>query len=484
MKYWLFDGEDVTGPFAPYEIAERTDFSPATLVCPETDSEKEDAWKPVSFFEDFSEENIRAARAAAQGTTVAESEEKILVQEEQTPSKIEETFSVPISQISPEEEPLFVVKKQETPSAAEPTTPEPQTEKSFQIPAKEQEEQPVSVQSETRKIPPAEAVEENSTPVVKNTEEIPAPVAKISETEQVFTPEEEVSLPEQSSADTAESETVSEDVTQILIPEETEDEPAQTSAYEETPADEPEETVSTFTIEESEESEEGVPIPTIITHDSEQPAESEGTNTQTPAPQEPARPKRSIFRKILLVALVILFFLIAGCVVAVYQATKDIKSTPLPPKIAASEPKTETAPQEKIPSVPVSQEPIKQPATKPTVAPAPSAEVLSNIPVPPPPKQVILSLQDRAINIVKNYELSNHRGTIEDYLNKAYGHQFSQGYTGSWSAELLHKNTYIVKYRLTKTRVEPTIYVFQVDTQHEKLTGALNNITLDLIGKI
>ena len=45
-------------------------------------------------------------------------------------------------------------------------------------------------------------------------------------------------------------------------------------------------------------------------------------------------------------------------------------------------------------------------------------------------------------------------------------------------------NVYIVKYRLSKTRSEPVVYIFQVDVARNKLTGALNNITLDLVGKI
>ena len=85
---------------------------------------------------------------------------------------------------------------------------------------------------------------------------------------------------------------------------------------------------------------------------------------------------------------------------------------------------------------------------------------------------------------MQNYQLSGSRGTIASYFDRLYQTKKAQGYTGSWSAEPLHKSTYIVKYRLTKTRMEPIVYVFQADAASGKLTGALNNIALDLVGKI
>lgn len=89
-----------------------------------------------------------------------------------------------------------------------------------------------------------------------------------------------------------------------------------------------------------------------------------------------------------------------------------------------------------------------------------------------------------AKDIVKNYQLGKGRGTVEEYLNKLYAKQLKSGYAAMWSAEPLHRNSYVVKYRLAKTRKEPIVYIFQADTAKKKLTGALNNITLDLVGKI
>ena len=75
-------------------------------------------------------------------------------------------------------------------------------------------------------------------------------------------------------------------------------------------------------------------------------------------------------------------------------------------------------------------------------------------------------------------------GTIQEFFTSHYATQLAQGYAFAWSAEPLHKQVYVVKYRLAKTRKEPIVYIFQVDTSKKKLTGALNNITLDLVGKI
>lgn len=106
---------------------------------------------------------------------------------------------------------------------------------------------------------------------------------------------------------------------------------------------------------------------------------------------------------------------------------------------------------------------------------------LDNVTVPPP---IPLSPADKALAAVQNHQLSEGKGTVASYFDRIYKTQLSQGYTGGWSAEPLHKNTYIVKYRLSKTRMEPIVYVFQADAAQGRLTGALNNVALDLVGKI
>ena len=107
-------------------------------------------------------------------------------------------------------------------------------------------------------------------------------------------------------------------------------------------------------------------------------------------------------------------------------------------------------------------------------------------------KDVIAAMQAQKIKdpvelakeIVQQHSLGSGRGTIEQYLQGRYQKELQNGYAALWSAEPLHKDVYVVKYRLAKTRKEPIVYIFQVNTTQKKLTGALNNITLDLVGKI
>ncbi|MBO7191267.1 MAG: hypothetical protein J6V32_04120, partial [Elusimicrobiaceae bacterium] len=53
MKYWLFDGDDVIGPFAPHELAAREDFSATSLICAEGSSEDSAGWQVASSFDSF-----------------------------------------------------------------------------------------------------------------------------------------------------------------------------------------------------------------------------------------------------------------------------------------------------------------------------------------------------------------------------------------------------------------------------------------------
>lgn len=116
----------------------------------------------------------------------------------------------------------------------------------------------------------------------------------------------------------------------------------------------------------------------------------------------------------------------------------------------------------------------------------PSAqEVLSSsAPVEVAVQEPQIPPQEKALQIVKEYNLPNSNGKIADYFDRIYKTKLAQGYSAVWSATPLHNNVYIVKYRISKTRLEPVVYLFQVDVAKNKLIGALNNITMDLVGKI
>lgn len=121
----------------------------------------------------------------------------------------------------------------------------------------------------------------------------------------------------------------------------------------------------------------------------------------------------------------------------------------------------------------------RMPSPPATAMAAPSS--LPDIPLSPVTK---VSAADRARAIAQDYYLPEYNSTIAEYFDRIYKDKKAEGYTAAWSVDPLHKDVYIVKYRVTKTRKEPIMYIFQVDTGKDKLVGALNNVTLDLVGKI
>ena len=84
--------------------------------------------------------------------------------------------------------------------------------------------------------------------------------------------------------------------------------------------------------------------------------------------------------------------------------------------------------------------------------------------------------EEQVIDIVKNTRLKN-KGSIGDYLDRVYG----KDYKSSWSAKPFTDNIYIVEFFASQVRSEPYVYLFRVDLDQKKITGALNNITLDLL---
>lgn len=101
-----------------------------------------------------------------------------------------------------------------------------------------------------------------------------------------------------------------------------------------------------------------------------------------------------------------------------------------------------------------------------------------------PRKEPAVSPDDKALGVVKNFYLPQRGVTIGQYFDNIYKDKQADGYEAVWSAEPLHKDIYVVTYRVTKTRQEPAVYIFQADAGQERLLGALNNAALDLVGKL
>ena len=53
MKYCLFEGGDVVGPFSAQELLSRAGFGSHSLVCPEEHSDEETFWKEACYYEEF-----------------------------------------------------------------------------------------------------------------------------------------------------------------------------------------------------------------------------------------------------------------------------------------------------------------------------------------------------------------------------------------------------------------------------------------------
>ena len=193
-----------------------------------------------------------------------------------------------------------------------------------------------------------------------------------------------------------------------------------------------------------------------------------------PADEPPARRNKGVLWA---GVLLVLLLLAGGFLLLLKPAATKLETAP------AAQPLTQSggAVEELMPDaavqpeVPTAQEALSLPG-------APSAKAKSAAPAAPAAPE--LNPVDTARQIVQNYNLPNFNGKVSDYFDRIYKDKLAQGYSATWSAERLHNNVYIVKYRLSKTRSEPVVYIFQVDVARNKLTGALNNITLDLVGKI
>ena len=608
MKYWLFDGSDVVGPFTPQELAARPGFAPTSLVCPENTSDKDDSWKMVSSFEELAaapepdEEELDTDTFDKEMDTLlkersplAEAQEPVTeppaaLQIPQKPVKsgpIENYFNNmqggdlgnilgipdpnensdmnlaralakqfnkttppadkvlekdPFDEFTEEEpqpeQPAVSAKTQNegTPVPAVPAseTPVPQTEKvpepaSIPMSAEPEEEMELTVHgAKTQEIEEPSAAGQDSAEHAPEKEETQAPPNE-PEAAPTFTlpvvgqaeselpplpqgPAQEVPLTEEEpTLNEPVSATAEEDLSSAPAQDEPQDqlnkEPvpqtaaqapiadAAESAPQETKTEpDPETTIvlssPDIPAEEGSEAEE-------LTHPSAEPVEDILVGAlkvkATPEIQEPIKsvpimpevnqvrprlkptPEIQQFltdtqneriaanrnNKKAMAALAVLVALLAMGILLMFNHTPN------------------AAPKKASTPASVSGELVPEPKT----IPATDQELLPPAP-PPAVKPQTLSAADKALSVVQNYTLSGGRGTVAAYLDRLYRDKLSQGYTGNWSAEPLHKNAYIVKYRLTKTRMEPIVYVFQADVSKGTLTGALNNIALDLLGKI
>lgn len=617
MKYWLFDGSDVVGPFTPQELAARPGFAPTSLVCPENNSDQEDSWKMASAFEELSAESApaeeeldtdtfdkemdtllkeRSPLAGAQEPATEPPSSLKIPQKPAKPGPIEDYFnnmqggdlgnilgipdpnensdmnlartlakqlnkttppadkivdqdpfdefteepdeepqakpepvapavakqiapqeenkpepaSIPMSaepeeemeltvhgaktqilsdssagQDTPEEKPAEVAKSEPAQTESNPTEPGPehpeltpeQTENeskaatTFTLPVVDQPES---------ELPP---MPQGPEPVLPAEQEVPsadiaapvmdesAPATDTPLQNEFETPKEPVNppadQPEQAEPAPQEIKAASDPETTVVLATPG-DEPATQGAEVQELAQQDNEPVEDILVgalkvkatPEIQEPIKSVPVmPTVNQVRPRLKPTPEIQQFLTDTQNERIAPNRN--NKKAMAALAVLVALLAIGILLMFNPMpadgqdKDAQNTPV---------STELVPEEK--TIPATDDEILPPAPPPAVKPQ------------------AVSASDKALSAVQNYTLSGGRGTVAAYLDHLYRDKLSQGYTGAWSAEPLHKNAYIVKYRLTKTRMEPIVYVFQADVSKGTLTGALNNVALDLLGKI
>lgn len=451
MKYWLFDGEDVIGPFSPQELAARPGFSAASMIAPETQSEDQQAWQVASSFADF-ELNEETGQLEAKQTqsVVQPSSEEQLEKPAEKPNPVEDKPVQPV--VHKEPDPVKPIP------LASPIALSEETEEILPLPVQTQipaqtldlsqaapEQLDNSAPEEEKEISKNQENEQEQEPEVSPASTLPL----ANDKEQLAYGPSSLPTVDQLAAAT---------VQDVSVAPWNEQEEAPTPSQAPVESLEPEELTK-----QAESSVE----PEIQIQESVKPTLKPTTeiNAFLHSQEKANQPHRRNATVMLWVLLVLLLpGLVALTIHFMPPKKQPVKESTIVPEKKVEEKSVAAAPKEEI---------------VPVVASAPQI-------VPPPAvtEPIKSTSADKAVEIVKNYKLAENKGTLSSYLNRLYKTQLASGYSGQWSAEPLHKSIYIVKYRLTKTRTEPIVYVFQADVSKGKLTGALNNIALDLVGKI
>jgi len=96
---------------------------------------------------------------------------------------------------------------------------------------------------------------------------------------------------------------------------------------------------------------------------------------------------------------------------------------------------------------------------------------------------IVANASIKAIEIVKNYDLGNGRGTISQWFDNVFASGAPRGHQQEWTGTRLYEDRYVVQYKLLrpKARVEPIFYQFEVDVQEGKIKRGLNNWAIELL---
>ena len=484
MKYWFFDGSDVTGPFSLQELLRQKSFGEMSLVCPENYSDDGDHWQPAASFDDF--KPFFAHEAPPDENTSSFDQEMNTLLKERSPLAFDET---------PSEGPgLQIPKKPAKPGPIEDYfdrvkeedlgdilgIPNPNENSDMDL-AHALEKQLAKTSSTRRKEYELDSeTDEQTVAELKKANETHH-VATVTE---VFNTKAPVATQDPAETTIVQATALKEDTPSMPVVESPSmpvvATPAPTTTAKVTTT--PETTFSTqpdATATHAPAEKESTTRPAIVPDPAQLRREKVEVNSvrarlkQTQEMKDFLREtqnnrlKKEAHSQNRWIVMFLTGLAIIGGVLWAFQ--RNTPSLAAKPATTA----TSVAPTvQELLAEPV--KPVSQATSAPTVVRTPPATV--NVQT--------TSQEQKALEIVKNYPLSGQRGTLANYLNRIYQNQLSQGYTGTWAAAPLHKNLYIVKYQLTKTRKEPIVYVFQADVAQGKLTSALNNISIDLVGKL
>ena len=454
MKYWFFDGNDVTGPFTLKELTQHKSFSETSLVCPENFSDDGDHWQVAATFDEL--KPLFAQNSAEEDTITLEQEMDTLLKE-RSPLHFDQTstdrselqFPKKPAKPGPIEDYFNRIKEEDLGDIL--GIPNPNDDSDMDL-AHALEKQLAKTSSTRREKQEAAADEQTATELTQA-----AATHHVATATEVFATQAPVAVP-----------------------------PAQK------PAEQPQKALSMPTVEPLTLPvlEDPVPPPQTQTPP---PATAEPPQAAEPAKEQPLISPRESVEIIPDPALKRAEKVEVNSVRASLKQTQEMKEIVNETQNAHLKKYSDTQRRVVIMLLAVliimagvglalQMHTAKQSPQAAVEAPQiPAAELLEETPTAAP---AAVTNEQKAISIVQNYPLGNKRGTVESYLKRVYKTQLAQGYSDSWSAEPLYKNTYVVKYRLTKTRKEPIIYVFQADVAQGKLTAALNNISLDLVGKL
>ena len=541
MKYWLFDGSDIVGPFSLQELAGKKGFSSSSLVCPDGFSDQADHWQLASTFAELQPvlngEPIPEEPPLEQEPDNSPKRDSSLEIDE-TPTSGDSSLRLPLTpgQAGPIEEYFNTIKGEDLGNILGIPDPDENTDADLarviekeliNLPDQEVYEpfhQPVTPPAPQPN--PSESVNKGTEPKVQAAGKQPAPALPKQADKQPKTAPKNEQKPNKKAPASKNAQEVKKQGTPTPknsgksskknippqnAPRARESAPAthpnnkqtsaQTAASFQNQAENSSETITKGNVEIEKFDTGRQEVDFLDYTDQIDSAACDVARQEEPVPAKPARSQwlMAILACLLLFVLVRLLAQDNDYANEIIYSAKTFVQDILPARSTAQSTAALTETQE--PAQPQEQ-PLRsvadalvlsQPAAA-ALAPAPNEETDLRSPYAEPENDettdlsitegVPLTPAQTALLAVQNYQLPNGRGNIKDYLQNYYAPQFAKGYEADWSVTSLHQNIYIVQYRLTKTRTEPIVYVFQADGEKGLLTGALNNITLDLVGKI